>query len=68
MRRQTKESVLYRKEQDAWRRWNEDQRPPRISPEQCLEWLDGWRALMFEVWQQNPDLRKRYEQWNAVPT
>ena len=35
---------------------------PILSPEQVIEWLEGHRAWMFEVWSKNPELRKQYEE------
>ena len=37
---------------------------PRLTPEQIIVWLDGHRAWTFEVWRQNPELRKRWERIN----
>ncbi len=28
---------------------------PVLTHEQTIEWLDGFRQLMFEVWRNNPD-------------
>jgi len=33
----------------------------KLTPEQVLTWLDQVRAFMFEVWEKNPELRKKYE-------
>jgi len=35
-----------------------------LSPEQIIEWLDGHRQFMFEVWEKNPELRKEWELLN----
>lgn len=32
-----------------------------IPADKKLEWLDGWREFMFEVWRKNPELRERHE-------
>jgi hypothetical protein len=37
---------------------------PELSPEQIIEWLDGYRQLMWEVWKNNPELRKNWEKLN----
>lgn len=29
---------------------------PTLTPEQTVEWLDGFRQLMFEAWKNNPKL------------
>lgn len=48
-------------EEEAWRKWNAEQRPMRPTAEQSLTWLDGWREFMFEVWRNNPELLARHE-------
>lgn len=48
------------KERDAWKKWNQEQQSPQLTAEQCLEWLDGMRALMFEVWKHNPELKEKF--------
>lgn len=50
---------------ENWKRWNTEQKPMRLSPEDCLKWLDGCREFMFEVWRSNPHLRKEYERLQA---
>lgn len=50
---------------ENWKRWNAEQKPVRLSPEDCLKWLDGCREFMFEVWRSNPHLRKEYERLQA---
>ncbi len=35
-----------------------------LSPEAIIEWLEGHRQLMFEVWKENPELRKQWEKLN----
>ena len=42
------------------KRWAQEP-PPTLTAEQCLQWLDSVRTLMFEVWRSNPALRKAYE-------
>ncbi len=32
-----------------------------MTPEEIIQWLEGIRELMFEVWSKNPDLRKTWE-------
>lgn len=34
---------------------------PRLNSEQIIEWLEGYRSWMIEVWQNNPALRRRWE-------
>ncbi len=60
-----KEALLKAKEEEGWKRWNAEQKPIRLSPEDCLKWLDGCREFMFEVWRSNPHLRKEYERLQA---
>jgi len=36
----------------------------KMSPEEIIEWLDGHRQLMWEVWKNNPELRKQWEMLN----
>lgn len=53
---------LSKKDDDAaWKKWNQEAAFIRLTPEQTLEWLDSIRAFMFEVWKQNPQLRKQFE-------
>lgn len=65
MKNADKESLMREREREAWKAWNAAQRPVRLSPEQCLEWLDGWREFMFELWQKNPHLRAEHERLRA---
>ncbi len=44
--------------------WDRIRRLRKVSAEKRIEWLDGMRALMFEVWKNNPALRKQYEKLN----
>ncbi|EKD50942.1 MAG: hypothetical protein ACD_62C00392G0005 [uncultured bacterium] len=37
---------------------------PVLTPEQVIEWLDGFRQFMWEVWQHNAQLRKDWERLN----
>lgn len=53
------------RERELWKAWNAEQKPDRLTPEQALTWLDGWREFMFEVWRSNPHLRKEYERLQA---
>lgn len=39
---------------------------PTLTPEQIIEWLDGYRSLMFEVWKNNPKAREEWERVNEV--
>lgn len=52
---------LKRAEKIGWRKLREQEKPIAMSPEQRLEWLDGVRAFMFEIWKQNPSLYKAYQ-------
>jgi hypothetical protein len=36
----------------------------KLPAQKKLEWLDNWREFMFEVWRNNPELRKTYEEFN----
>ena len=60
-RSKTKSTLSKRKEKIGWKKHNAEADAVTMSPEQCLEWLDGVRSFMFEVWKRNPDLRKAYE-------
>lgn len=57
--------ALQAKIAENWKRWNAEQKPMRLSPEDCLKWLDSCREFMFEVWRSNPHLRKEYERLQA---
>lgn len=35
-----------------------------LSPEQIVEWLEGHRKFMFEIWGCNPELRRDWEMIN----
>jgi len=38
-------------------------RPPDLTPEQIISWLDECRQFMFEVWNSNPHLK---EEWDRI--
>jgi hypothetical protein len=42
------------KRQDAWDEWNKSNPAPVLTTEQTIEWLEGMRELMFEIWKNNP--------------
>ncbi len=42
--------------------WGEASSQVFLSPEQMIEWLEGYRELMIEVWKNNPELRKQWEE------
>jgi len=56
--------LLDRKEKEGWEKWNQEYKEPDYTPEQILTWLDNWRAFMFEIWKNDPSLRKEYEKLN----
>lgn len=56
-----KKRSLLEAEKIGWRKLRREEKPVTMSAEQCLEWLDGMRLFMFEVWKKNPELRKAYE-------
>jgi hypothetical protein len=58
--------TLKNQEDQAWKKWNREQTPPDLTPEQILIWLDQTRSLMFEVWRRNPALRRKYERRAAI--
>ncbi len=37
---------------------------PILTAEQTIQWLEGHRRLMFEVWEQNPGSREEWEKIN----
>lgn len=39
---------------------------PRLSAEQVILWLDGYRQWMFEIWRSNPKLREKWLKTNAT--
>lgn len=41
--------------------WDPHYEQPRLTPEEIINWLDGHRQFMWEIWKQNPELRKRWE-------
>lgn len=41
-------------------KWKQ-RRPLKFTPEETLLWLDGYRRFIFEVWKNNPKLRKKWE-------
>lgn len=43
--------------------WGQDSSAATLTPEQIIEWLEGYRELMIEVWTQNPEL---YEIWKRT--
>lgn len=61
MRKNNHQTLLEEKERECWELWNQQAESVKLTPEQCLEWLDGVRAFMFEVWRENPHLRREYE-------
>lgn len=42
--------------------WEQSQFP--LTPEEVIQWLEGHRQLMFEIWTQNPKLREEWERIN----
>lgn len=44
--------------------WGEASSQIRLSPEQIIEWLEGYRELMMEIWRNNPKLREEWERLN----
>jgi len=40
---------------------------PQLSHEQIIEWLDGHRQWMFEIWKNDPAARKKWEAINSPP-
>lgn len=46
--------------------WGDSSSPPPLNPEQIIEWLEGYRELMIEVWKNNPELRKQWERNNLI--
>jgi len=42
--------------------------PVPLSAEQIILWLEGHREWMIEVWNNNPHLRKRWEDLNDPKT
>lgn len=61
-----RKALLERSEEVAWKKWNRENKPLFYTPEQILDWLDGMRSFMFEVWKKNPSLRKTYEKLNRI--
>lgn len=46
--------------------WSSESSAIPLTPEDIIEWLEGHRALMIEVWTQNPELRKQWEKLNET--
>ncbi len=44
--------------------WGDTSHSIPLSPEQVIEWLEGYRELMIEIWKNNPELRKEWERLN----
>lgn len=44
--------------------WGELSSSLTLSPEQIIEWLEGYRELMVEIWKNNPELRETWEKTN----
>lgn len=59
--KQVIKNIANRHEARIWKQYNLTQKTPHYSAEQILEWLDGMRAFMFEVWKKNPSMRRAYE-------
>lgn len=36
----------------------------KLTPEEIINWLESHRALIIEIWNNNPELRKRWEELN----
>ncbi len=53
-------------EERAWKKWNQQEKLPQLTPEQILTWLDQTRELMFEVWRCNPALRLKFEKQRSL--
>ena len=34
-----------------------------LTAEEIIQWLDGYRQLMFEIWQNHPEL---YQKWKNI--
>ncbi len=56
---QSKSQATKGGEQPAW--WGEE---TKLTPEQIIIWLDLHRQFMFEVWSNNPELRRKWEEIN----
>lgn len=39
---------------------------PSLTPEQIIEWLEGHRQLMIEIWKSNPGSREQWEKTNLA--
>ena len=48
-------------EKKIWAKWHKKNPSPKLSAEDTLVWLDGYRQLMFEIWKKNPSLKRRFE-------
>lgn len=44
---------------------NSEGRIPRLTPEQIIIWLECYRQMMFEIWANNPRLRRDWEKLNS---
>ena len=45
--------------------WGENSKPNQLSPEQIIEWLEGHRELMIEIWTSNPGSKEEWERLNS---
>ncbi len=47
--------------------WSQYQGPIRLTPEQTIQWLEGMREFMFEIWKNNPEWRPVREESHHTP-
>ena len=45
--------------------WEQPWPTRKLSAEETLNWLDSCRRFMFEIWKNNPNLRKIWEKLKA---
>lgn len=54
-------TLNHKTKESAWKEWNQKSHIQKFTPEQVIEWLEGMRAFLFEVWKNNPE---KLRQWN----
>lgn len=40
--------------------WSQFEGPIAFTPEQTIDWLEGMRELMFEVYKNNPNIKPKH--------
>lgn len=63
MKHEKQEEMQMKEAENVGWKLHNAEKPYEPTAEESLDWLDGMRAFMFEVWKNNPDLRKQYEEF-----